>query len=73
MATARKYRFEVVTQRADGAERQVVSRHHLKQQAVRRIIRHPLQLGHCVAVLEDGKVIHASRCLGLEHIAEIPF
>ena len=73
MATVRKYRFEVVTQRADGGERRVVSRHHVKRQAVRRIIRHPLQLGECIAVLEDGKVIHASRCVGLEHLAEIPF
>jgi len=72
MAPVRKYRFEVVTQHADG-DRQVVSRHHLKQHAVRRIIRHPLQLGQSIAVLEDGEVIHASRCLGLDHIAEIPF
>lgn len=73
MATVRKYRFEVVTQRADGGERQVVSRHHLKRQALRRIIRHPLHAGQCIAVLEGGKVIHASRCVGLEHLAEIPF
>lgn len=68
----RRYRFEVVTQRADGV-RHLVSRHHERGRADRRLIRLALQPGQIVEILDDGKAVRVSRFPDGAEAAEIPF
>lgn len=72
MPSARRFRFEVVTERADG-RRQLVSRHHARRRAERRLLRLPLLPGQSVEILDNGKVVRCSRCPGTNELPEIPF
>ncbi|MBN9443705.1 hypothetical protein [Bosea sp. (in: a-proteobacteria)] len=72
MPPTRRFRFEVVTERADGW-RMLVSRHHERPSALRRVARYPLQPGQSVSVIEDGKVVAFARCPGPNDLPEIPF
>lgn len=72
MSTVERFRYTVVTQRADG-RRYLVSRHHRRGNAERRLIRLPLQPGQSVEVLDRGKIVQFSRCPGPDELPEIPF
>lgn len=70
MPPTRRFRFEVVTERPDG-RRQLVSRHHARRRADRRLLRMPLLPGHRVDILDNGRVVRTSWCPGPDY--EIPF
>lgn len=72
MPPTRRFRFEVVSQRPDG-RRLLVSRHHARRRADRRLIRLPLQPGESVEILDNGKIVRTSRCPGPNDVPEIPF
>lgn len=61
MGTTTQFRFEVILERPDGG-RQLVSRHHARGGAERRLIRLPLLPGQRVEILDNGEVVRQSRC-----------
>ncbi len=72
MAPTRRFKFEVITECADG-RRMLVSRHHQRSGADRRLIRYPLQPGQRVEILEEGETVRVSRCPAPGDLPEIPF
>lgn len=72
MPPSRRFRYEVITVRSDG-RRQLVSRHHARPGADRRLIRLPLLPGQSVEILENGAIVRSSRCPGPGELPEIPF
>ncbi|CAM5764396.1 hypothetical protein [Bosea minatitlanensis] len=72
MPPTRRFRFEVVTERPDG-RRQLISRHHARRRADRRLIRLPLLPGQSVEILDNGMLVRYSRCPGPNDLPEIPF
>ena len=72
MQAPKGYRFEVVTQRADG-RRMLVSRHHQRSCAERRLIRIPLMPGQSVVILDEGWPVRLSRRPAPGETPEIPF
>lgn len=72
MPPTRRFRFEVVTERADG-RRLLVSRHHARGGADRRLLRLPLLPGQSVEILDHGERVRVSRCPGPNDLPEIPF
>lgn len=72
MRRAARFRFEVVAERADG-RRMVVSRHHGRGSAERRLIRLPLAPGDSVEILDEGVSVRRSRIPRPEDLPPIPF
>lgn len=72
MPPTRRFRFEVITERSDG-RRLLVSRHHARRGADRRLLRLPLLPGQSVEIIENGEVVRHSRCPGPNDLPEIPF
>lgn len=72
MAEARRFRFELVAALADG-RREVVSRHHARGRAERRLIRLPLAPGDSVEILDRGVSVRRSRIPRPDELPSIPF
>lgn len=72
MPEARMLRFEVVRHCADG-RRLLVSRHHDRGQADRRLQFVPISPGDAIEILDQGRVVRRSRCPGPNDLPDIPF
>jgi hypothetical protein len=57
----RAYRFEVRSD-APGRSPCIVSRHHYRGTAERRLLRMPIEPGETVTILEDGEAVRVCRC-----------
>ena len=67
----RAYRFEVLSD-APGRPPRLVSRHHRRATAERRLLRMPIDPGETVTILEDGEPVRICRCPASDE-AGIPF
>lgn len=67
-----RFRFEVVTQLGEDRPR-LISRHHQRGSADRRLLRLPLRPGEIVAIYEGGAIVRTARCPGTDELPEIPF
>ncbi|WP_420104170.1 hypothetical protein [Bosea sp. (in: a-proteobacteria)] len=67
-----RFRFKVIAVRADG-RRDLVSRHHERGQAERRLIRLPLSPGDTVEIFDHGVSVLRSHVPDPDHRPAIPF
>ncbi len=72
MESEGRFRFRVVAMRADG-RRDLVSSHHERGNAERRLIRLPLSPGDSVEILDRGISVLRSHIPGPDHRPVIPF
>ncbi|HEV7258907.1 MAG TPA: hypothetical protein VGN82_14095 [Bosea sp. (in: a-proteobacteria)] len=66
------FRFEVVGRFGDEAPR-LISRHHRRGNADRRLLRLPLRPGETVEIYEDGELVQTVRTPSPGEHPEIPF
>jgi hypothetical protein len=67
-----RFRYKVITQH-DREPPRLISRHHQRGRADRRLLRLPLRPGETVAIYEDGAIVRTVRCPGPGDRPEIPF
>ncbi|MFC5509305.1 hypothetical protein [Bosea massiliensis] len=72
MAQSRKFRFEIITQLGDDRPR-LVSRHHHRRTADRRLLRLPLRPGENVSILDEGSIVRFMRCPTDSEMGDLPF
>lgn len=65
------YRFEVRSD-APGRPMRLVSRHHARATAERRLLRMPIAPGETITILEDGAAVRICRCPETDEVG-IPF
>ncbi|WP_156410518.1 hypothetical protein [Bosea sp. Root381] len=66
------FRYEVHVQRP-GERARLISRHHVRGNADRRLLQLPMQAGEIFSIYEDGVLVRTVRLPAPGDLPEIPF
>jgi hypothetical protein len=67
-----RFRYEIIARLGDERPR-LVSRHHRRGSADRRLLRLPLRPGETVSIYEDGALVRTARCPAEDEVPALPF